>query len=151
METLYNEGAYTVSGQAGEIMKKLFINLSNHRSEDWSGEQIKAAKAYGTIVDLPFPAVPAEADEIQVADLAEDYRRKVLELASQAEKTTVMLEGEFTFTYALVRLLQKDGIPVYAACTARDVTEEQDEQGRTVRRSTFRFVRFRRYEASEDG
>ena len=35
----------------------VFINLSNHRSENWGNDQIEAASRFGEIVDLPFPNV----------------------------------------------------------------------------------------------
>lgn len=38
----------------------MFINHTNHKSTDWSTEQIAATRAYGAIVDMPFPNIGAD-------------------------------------------------------------------------------------------
>ena len=35
----------------------MFINLSNHTSENWGEFQKKEAIKYGDIIDMPFPAI----------------------------------------------------------------------------------------------
>ncbi len=42
-------------------MANTFINLTNHPSTKWGADQLAAAKKYGNIVDIPFPAVDPEA------------------------------------------------------------------------------------------
>ena len=39
-------------------MKKLLINLTNHPSQEWNEEQLKAAYSYGEIEDMEFPTIP---------------------------------------------------------------------------------------------
>ena len=119
----------------------MFFNISNHKSENWSVNQINEAEKYGKIIDIPFPAVnPRESDEY-MDDLVDEYYQKVMEY----EKPTVMVQGEFVFTYRLVNQLKQAGIKVVASCSERRVTEEIDENGCTIRRSQFEFVKFREY------
>ena len=107
----------------------MFLNISNHKSENWSVNQINEAEKYGKIIDIPFPAVnPRESDEY-MDDLVDEYYQKVMEY----EKPTVMVQGEFVFTYRLVNQLKQAGI------------KEIDENGCTIRRSQFEFVKFREY------
>ena len=119
----------------------MFLNISNHKSENWSVNQINEAEKYGKIIDIPFPAVnPRESDEY-MDDLVDEYYQKVMEY----EKPTVMVQGEFVFTYRLVNQLKQAGIKVVASCSERRVTEEIDENGCTIRRSQFELVKFREY------
>lgn len=57
----------------------MFLNISNHKSENWSANQTSEAEKYGEIVDIPFPAVnPRESDKY-MDDLVEAYYQKVME------------------------------------------------------------------------
>ena len=103
--------------------------------------QTSEAEKYGEIVDIPFPAVnPRESDEY-MNDLVDEYYQKVMEY----ENPTAMVQGEFVFTYRLVNQLKQAGIKVVASCSERRVIEEIDENGCTIRRSQFEFVKFREY------
>lgn len=120
---------------------KTFINLSNHASQQWSEPQRTAAEKYGVISDMPFPAVPPDADSAELDRLVSEY----LEKLSQYDIGAVMLQGEFVFTYRLVTKLKERGITVLSACSERRVTEQTDAEGRTHRVSEFEFVQFREY------
>ena len=111
----------------------MFINLSNHVSEKWSKEQLETAKVYGDIVDIGFPAVDPKGDS--------DYIDKL----SKYDKPVVMLQGEFTFTYRMVKKLKDSGITVVASCSERHSVEVLKENGKVERNSVFEFVRFREY------
>ena len=117
----------------------MFINVSNHPSELWSTQQKKAAEEYGKILDLPFPAIPASADTDDVCIMAEEYCKKILGY----EKPVVMVQGEFVFTYILVNKLREAGIRTVAACSERVSEETIDADGKSVKKSVFRFIRFR--------
>ena len=52
---------------------KVFINLSNHRSNNWDENQINEAKKYGEIIDIDFPVVNPLADEKAISDLVNKY------------------------------------------------------------------------------
>ena len=122
-------------------MKKFFINHTNHPSERWSGEQRKAAQVYGEILDIPFPAVDAEATSAEVATQVEENLEKILVL----EPAAVLCQGEFNYTFALVEHLKNLGITVVAATSERVVADEILPDGSTRQVSTFRFVQFREY------
>jgi hypothetical protein len=127
-------------------MKSIFINLSNHPSSGWGREQLAAAQQIGVVKDLPFPAVDPEIDETEICRLAEDYYKKIEDLSRDFDKVTVLLEGEYTFTYALTSLLKSNGIDVISACSRREVIETMDSKGDYERMSKFRFIRFRKYQ-----
>ena len=118
-----------------------FINHTNHPSSRWEEGQRQAAEAYGTIVDLSFPRIPADWDAQAVHRLAEENAREILARKPMA----VLVQGEFTYTFALVCLLKDAGIAVLSACSERLVRERTDENGEIVRESRFVFRRFRAY------
>ena len=119
----------------------MFINLSNHKSDVWSKEQILAANEWGEVVDYPFPNVPAYASETDIAAMAEEVVNELLEKKPKA----VMCQGEFTLSYAMINRLKELGISVVAASSERVVEEQMLEDGTVERVSKFRFARFREY------
>ena len=118
-----------------------FINHTNHPSSRWEEGQRQAAETYGTIIDLPFPRIPADWDAQAVHHLAEENAREILARKPMA----VLVQGEFTYTFALVCLLKDAEIAVLSACSERLVNERVDENGETIRESRFLFRRFRAY------
>lgn len=119
----------------------MLINLSNHSIGIWLPKQQKSAReAYGELVDLPFPIVSPEADNLDIQRLAKEYLQKVQAIASPAE-AAVHIMGEMTLTYALVTMLKKAGYTCLASTSIRDVYEQ--EQGKKI--VYFKFVRFREY------
>lgn len=120
----------------------VFINVSNHPSSKWGEKQRNAAREYGDIMDIPFPEVDPEAGTEKISDLAETYLKKIIEV----ENPVVMIQGEFTFSYALIRRLRENGITAVAGCTRRKAEEQVMPDGTTVKNSFFEFVGFREYE-----
>lgn len=118
-----------------------FVNLTNHPSIQWSQMQIDAAKRYGEITDLPFPAVKPDADEQIVGEMAKKLIVQVMALCPAA----VCCQGEMTLTYKVVSLLKEKGICALAASSAREVVEEVAPDGTTHKTAVFRFCRFREY------
>jgi hypothetical protein len=121
-------------------MQSVFINHTNHSSDQWTEAERLAAETYGTVCDIAFPNIDPEWDEKKIKQLAEENGRKILELQPAA----VLCQGEFTYCFTLVTYLKEKGITVLSACSKRDV-EEWVEDGRSFRTSDFVFVRFRRY------
>lgn len=130
----------------------MLINLSNHPTAMWLPEQIEAAhSAYGEVFDLPFPTVPADADEADIQTIAQEYLKKVQTIAqeylnkvqtfSPSAEAVVHIMGEMTLTYALVCLLKQAGYTCVASTSVREVYEEEPGKKTAV----FRFVRFRKY------
>jgi len=135
-------------GEENMITGKFFLNISNHPWGQWSQEQIAAARRIAPVlVDIPFPAVPPEAESHEVERLADrlvaDLQAGNLKLPGNSWRFArdAMVQGEHTLTAVLVRRLQDIGITAYAATTERVVAV--DNEGRKV--STFRFVKFRPY------
>ena len=122
-------------------MEKIFINHTNHPTARWCAEQISAAKVYGEIVDMSFPAIDDEATAQEVRELAEANVEKILSLKPAA----ALCQGEFNYTFALVERLKTFGVPVLAATSKRVSDEEILPDGSTRQVSTFRFVQFREY------
>lgn len=119
----------------------MFINFSNHPSALWSEEQAAAARNYGEVVDMAFPAIDPAANESALDSLADDYARRILRLAPDA----VLCQGECTFVYRLVRRLDEQGVSVLAACSRRKSHETRCPDGSTLKRSIFEFAGFRCY------
>ena len=115
----------------------MFVNFTNHPSSQWGEAQLREAGKYGDIVDVPFPAVDADADETYIVTLAAEYVDKIRRLAPDA----VLCQGEFCLAYRVISLLKGDGITVLAACSDRCVRQNGD-----VKEVTFYFKRFRRFE-----
>ncbi len=121
----------------------VFVNLSNHPSGRWDEAQRKEAEKYGEIVDLPFPEVPPDYDEGQIEELASDYINRIKNVKGTI--AAVMVQGEFTLTYAIVKALREEGINALSACSRRDVSMETDKDGNEIKVTRFCFTRFRGY------
>lgn len=119
----------------------IFLNHTNHNSEFWTVKQRKEAEKYGKIVEFPFPPIPPEAGSNDVKSLAEKNAAKIADLKPKA----VLCQGEFTYTYYMVQLLQKMGIIVLAACSCRNTREWKDDDGSIKKEAVFDFVQFREY------
>ena len=122
-------------------MSKTFINLTNHSSRLWSEEQLDAARQYGNIVDIPFPAVDPAAGQAEIVSLAEACIEKIRGF----EKPTVLVQGEFTLVFAIVSRLKAEGTRAIVACSDRQVVETHLEDGTVVKKSVFCFRGFREY------
>lgn len=119
----------------------VFINYTNHASACWSRPQAEAAEVYGTIVDRPFPDIPADWTAAQVQDLARQETAAIIAMHPAA----VLCQGEFTYTCACVAALTDAGIPVLAACSERDSVVTVDAAGISHKTAQFTFVQFREY------
>ena len=113
-----------------------FVNFSNHPFVQWGSEQLKKAKEFGEVIDIAFPPVPPEADEDEIARLAEAFAARIIGM----DPSAVMVQGEFTLAFAVVSRLMSEGIKCLAACSNR-LVEEKDN----VKFVRFDFVRFREY------
>lgn len=116
----------------------MLLNLSNHPSDQWEKAQRQTAIAqYGKIEDLAFPNIDPQSSSKAIQRLAMDYCQQIVELQPQA----VHVMGEITFTFTLVRLLQKQEISCIASTSQRKVLTEANGQ-KTV---LFEFEQFRGY------
>ena len=116
----------------------MLINLTNHPLHKWDEKQQELAeKIYGEVVDIQFPNIPPDAGEDDIIRLADEYLQKILPQKPDA----VHIQGEFTFTYRMVKILTEHGIKCIASTTNR-IMHENPDGSRTYR---FEFVRFREY------
>ena len=118
----------------------MLINFSNHPSENWGNKQLEAAKVYGVIKDIPFPAVNPKASHEDILAMADIYVQEIQSIAEN-KPITVHVMGEMTFTYLVVNQLQDLGIECIASTSVRD--SEVTTEGKKL--SDFQFVRFRKY------
>lgn len=116
----------------------MFINLTNHPSENWSEEQLNAARHYGEIVDIPFPSIEPDATTNDIIELAEQIIDKIKSIDSSA---VVHIMGEMTCTYHVVFRLKELGITCLASTTKRNNIITPD--GKEI--PVFKFVQFREY------
>lgn len=119
----------------------MFINLSNHPSEKWDDNQLKAAACYGNVVDIPFPAISSLCNTRQVRLLANDYCNQCLSLLkeNESEISVVHVAGELLFCYYIIQNLLFHNVTVVISASERNA--EVDQNG--VKRSEFHFVQFR--------
>lgn len=125
----------------------MLINFSRYPLVQWSAHQKEEAiRIYGKIEEVAFPEVPVEADVAYIEDLAERCFIRISAVleeyaAHQGEKLAVLVEGEPTLTFAVVRLLQKEEITCIVPAMERRV--RQLPNGSTE--VSYEFFRFREY------
>ncbi len=119
----------------------MFVNFSNHPKDSWGDSQKAAAMRWGEIADVPFPPVPADADETVITKMADEAVENILRCHPDA----VMCQGEFTLAFAVISRLREKRILTVAACAER-VVEERLVNGKYEKRVMFEFVRFREYQ-----
>lgn len=118
----------------------MLINFSNHPLVSWSKEQVEAAKDYGEIIDLSFPAVNPDASHEEIKDLAVDYVGRIISI-SKNQNVTVHIMGEMTFCFMVVLSLKERGVECIASTSNRNTEVISDSKKIT----DFQFVRFRKY------
>lgn len=119
----------------------VFLNISNHPSQDWDQAQRKAAETVGTIQDMPFPDISADATVEDINKMARKTAREIFKRYGDDTKLTVHVMGEMTFTFCLASILKGCGIDCVAACSKRMVQDLGDGK----RMSQFLFAQFRKY------
>ncbi len=142
--TLQNASALMISFEGKETSQShpsLLINLSNHPHENWSAEQKEAAKEYGEVRDMPFPAIDPEEDIEQIRERADEYISKIIKLNAKYA-ITVHLMGEMSFVVYAVSRLTERGIRCICSTSERDT----EDLGGGEKKVTFRFKRFRDYD-----
>ncbi|WP_025884140.1 TIGR02221 family CRISPR-associated protein [Porphyromonas uenonis] len=118
----------------------LFLNLSNHSSDKWGEAQLDAAKAYGKVVDMPFPEIDPGATTEEIYILAEEYAEEITSRYPDRD-LTVHIMGEMTFCFRLVTLLHARGVRCVASTTQRKTSELEGGK----KESIFEFQEFREY------
>ena len=118
-----------------------FINLSNHPSKNWSEAQLSEAQKIGDIIDISFPSIDPDDSIEEIQNKASS----IFSLICNFEDPVVMVQGEFTLTYQLVRMLQDAKIRSVVSTQKRVSKEYIDANGNTVKTANFHFEGFRNY------
>lgn len=123
----------------------MLVNISNHSFSSWPETQKQAAIVeYHNVVDLVFPPVDPVKDIPEIVLMAREYLKKCTDIfkneVSPGFDKAVHIMGEMTFCFALVTMLQKQGIRCVASTTKRIV-----QQNGNAKTAEFNFVRFRDY------
>lgn len=119
----------------------VFINLTNHPSSKWSEKQLAAAKEYGEVIDIPFPVIDPYADSAEIDRAVDEYFSKI----TKYDSPTVLIQGEFIFTYRMISRLKENGIKTVAGCSIRQSSEVIDADGVTNKKVRFDFIAFKEY------
>lgn len=128
-------------------MRTVFINISNHPTTKWSGDQLEAIHSFPNvdkIVDIPFPQINPEWDELDVLQKAEEMFNNIMHQYNDITNDIIFhIMGEMTFVYAFVSMVQKHfgHKCICVASTTERIVEEKDG----VKTSVFKFKRFRGY------
>ena len=102
---------------------------------------MEAAEKYGGVIDYPFPEIDPNWNEAQVQKLAAETAEEIASLKPQA----VLCQGEMSFGFRVTELLKEKGITVLCATSERVTEVSTDSEGRTIKKSSFEFIRFRRF------
>lgn len=132
----------TAGLSAPQFSNPIFMNISNHPSNEWSKDQREAALKMlppgGRIIDIVFPSVdPLKTDTEYVNELVEKVISEINNLSGRPQ--CAMVQGEHVLTAKLVAHLQSLGIRCFAATTERLVETRPD--GTKVSQFTFRGFR----------
>lgn len=120
---------------------KYFLNWSNHPSSNWSSEQLDAVRPFGAVLDIPFPNIRPEDNLATVDRLAQEEVAKITEAYPNREDIVIHIQGEMTFLYRALLILERLGYRAVASTTERLVTVRPDGE-KVVR---FVFSGFRDY------
>ena len=99
----------------------MILNLSNHPHLNGPEKQLRAARAYGDVIDLPFPQVSPDTTEEELEQTSRQLLRRIVEMKPDA----VMVMGEFSLVFMLVDALLDDGIAVHHQKLFRQVPPAQ--------------------------
>lgn len=143
-------------GEARTIKKHkrfspVLVNISNHLFND---EQKAAAevlleeeKEYqvsegsmpdgeNTLLHEPFPHIPPTLSSEKLEPLVMKY----VDILMRHRPIVVVVNGEFTFCYRLIRRLENEGVKCYTSTTERNVIVEGD-----TKTTVFKHIQFRPY------
>ena len=119
----------------------VFINLSNHPSCDWGKDQREEAEKYGSIVDIPFPNIPSGISSFELDRMIDGYVKQILAYGCP----TVMVQGEYIFSFRIANILKEKGCVALAARTDRQVKEVVSGDGVSEITRIFEFKGFMEY------
>lgn len=115
----------------------MLLNFTNHPFETWDLTHKSAAlNEFEKVVDLQFPEINPDLDEMELEKLVRKYLEEILALKPNA----VHIMGEMNFTFQMIYFLMQNKVPCYASTSERNM----EKKGEKVT-NTFNFKRFRKY------
>jgi hypothetical protein len=120
----------------------MLLNLSNHPFKEWDETQQKEAiNRWGSVSDLAFPQINPLLSSLEINQLAKHYASVIIpKYLNQSAGNAIHLMGEITFCFSLANLLISSGY----ICVV-STTERKSETHNGIKKSIFRFIRFREY------
>ncbi|NOU45544.1 MAG: CRISPR-associated protein [Bacteroidales bacterium] len=121
----------------------MLLNLSNHPFENWETAQKEAAlKQFGSVVDIPFPAVDPAINTEAVIRLCTEYLSQCISKFGKLLQPmdAIHITGEHCFVFQFVTLAKAHCIPCVCATTNRLVTYKDN-----IKVPGFQFIQFRNY------
>ena len=131
-------------------MNKILFNISNHPSLEWEDAQ---KEGWNIIVDIPFPSVATKLSTDDVEQLGKNLFQQIVDKLEEigiGESTSIyfMLEGEYSLTFALTRILLESKMSfVFAFPVSKRIIRA--DGGREFRFSGWRFFRSLKEEPSK--
>jgi len=108
----------------------------------WPKEQIESAKEFAErIIDISFPNIDPKLPASAIHTIADHYFLQISRYG--LNYVIVMLQGEFSLCYSLFLKLKAYYVPIAVPTTERRVIEETKPDGSIVKKSVFKFVRWR--------
>lgn len=127
-------------------MKKMLLIFSHNLTKDQE-QDAKINFGIEEFIYLPpdlqnlWSAIPPELDDLN------DYLNPIKTYIKDNSKDSeiALIQGDFGATYLLVNLCKDlNIIPVYA--TTKRITQEKEENGKIIKTSIFKHIKFRKYQ-----
>ena len=127
-------------------MKKMIL-LFSHKLSEMQILEAKKSLGVDSFIYLPTHLQNIWSNispiEPSITILIDPIKKFIVENSSQGD--IILIQGDFGVSYNLVNFaLQNRYIPVYA--TTQRVVTQYEEDGKIIKKSTFEFGRFRKYE-----
>jgi len=126
--------------------KKMFLLFSHQLIEE---QKLEAIKTYGITKFISLPKelqykwsnISPDIDSIE--EISKQF--KIFLKEKMTKNDIVLVQGDFGMVYSVVNFCKENNlIPVYA--TTKRIAKEYKENNETVKKSIFKFRRFREYE-----
>ena len=127
-------------------MKRVLVLLNHPLSEEQKADLQKGYDV-SSIATLDnefkglFSQVPADAGKEEINSIA----KKFIELAEKEQAQILVVQGEPTLTFAVVKMASEKGLTCLAATTKRESKEITLPDGGVKKVNIFRHIRFREY------
>jgi len=121
----------------------MLLNLSEKPSGKWEKKQYyEAIKQFGTVEDIEFPVVPANAKLKEVLLLSKEFIALIEPKIRPNERTdAIHIAGELTFCFALIYVLRLRGYQCITSTYQKETKVRKD--GKKISRT--KWISFRAF------